>query len=247
MRRHWWLKLAGTTLGTWAFFIGYFQLLRHAAYPVTEMPVTPLEALIPVMPIAIVPYLSLWLYIGIAPGLQRTFRDLLAYGAWAGLLCATGLGIFYRWPTRIPTFVFDRSAPGLALLEGIDAAGNACPSMHVAIAVFTAIWIDVQLRECRVPTGWRAINWAWCAAIAYSTLAIRQHVLIDVVAGAALGIACAVPSLLMRPGRGTKASSRCEATAIMTGPDRFDRADVAEAATDEHRGRRSRATMGVPR
>jgi membrane-associated phospholipid phosphatase len=249
MRRHLLLKLAGTTLWTWVFFIGYFHLLRHAVYPVTVMPVTRLETMIPVTPLAIVPYLSLWFYVGIAPGLQRTFRELLAYGAWAGLLCAIGLALFYRWPTRIPTFVFDRGGvPGFALLQGIDAPGNACPSMHVAIGMFTAIWIGVQFRECGVPIGWRVVNWIWFAAIAYSTLAIRQHVLIDVVAGAALGIACAAVSLRLRPGRRdrvVRVSARSRAPAMMAPHDPPGRTEDVGAV--EHGGRKSRAVMDAGR
>jgi hypothetical protein len=202
MRRHLWLKLLGTTVWIWLFFLGYFHLLRHATYPVTVMPVTPLDSIIPVSPIALAPYLTLWFYVGIAPGLQRTFRALLAYGLWAGLLCAVGLALFYRWPTQVPAFVFDRAGlPGFALLQGIDAPGNACPSMHVAFAMFSAIWIDVLLRECRVPSSLRYVNWLWFAAITYSTVAIRQHVVVDALAGALLGGVFAVPSLLWRPGR----------------------------------------------
>ncbi len=199
-RHHLLLKAAGTTLWIWVFFVGYFHLLRHAAYPVATVPLTPLDAWVPLVPVAIYPYLSLWLYVGIAPGLQRTFRELLAYGAWAGLLCAVGLAIFYRWPTRIPTFVVaSGGVPGFDLLQGIDSTGNACPSMHVAFAIFTAIWVDVLLRECRAPRWLRGVNGLWFAAITFATLAIRQHVVLDAVAGAALGAAFAWPSLAWRP------------------------------------------------
>lgn len=202
MRRHLALKLVGTTLFIWVFFVGYFHLLRHPVYPVTTMPVTRLDAAIPDLPIAIVPYLSLWFYVGIAPGLQRSFAALIAYAGWSALLCGSGLAIFYRWPTRVPLSVFDAGGvPGFSLLHGIDAPGNACPSLHVAIALFTAIWIAALLRDCRAPPLLQVINASWFVAIAYSTVAIRQHVVIDVVAGAALGIAVAVPSLLLRPAR----------------------------------------------
>lgn len=211
MRRHLALKLVGTTAFIWIFFVAYFHLLRHPVHPVTTMPVTRLDTAIPDLPIAIVPYLSLWFYVGIAPGLQRSFAALIAYACWAALLCGTGLAIFYRWPTRIPSSVFDAGGvPGFALLHGIDAPGNACPSLHVAIAMFTAIRIAALLRDCRAPPVLQACNALWFAAIAYSTVAIRQHVVIDAFAGAALGIAVAVPSLLLRTARvresGTRAS-----------------------------------------
>jgi len=209
MKRHLLLKLAGTTFVTWAFFVGYFHLLRHPLHPAFIVPLTPFDAWVPFVPHAIVPYLSLWFYVGIAPGLQRTFPQLLAYGAWAVLLCVTGLAIFYWWPTAIPPLTFGTTGYfGFDLLQGIDARGNACPSMHVAIALFSAIWIDVQLREMGAPGLLRAINWIWFAAITLSTLAVRQHVVIDVVAGFLLGLAFSIPSLILRPGRARRGASR---------------------------------------
>jgi hypothetical protein len=209
MRRHLALKVIGTTVVIWIFFIGYFHVLRNVAYPVTVMPLTPFDGLVPISPWAIVPYVSLWFYVGIAPGLQRTFIELVVYGLWSVFLLLVGLGIFYRWPTKIPTFVFDRSGyPGFELLQGIDSPGNACPSLHVAIAMFTAVWIDVQLRESGVPRAYRYANWAWFIAITYSTLAIRQHVLVDAVGGAVLGLVIAMLSLAWRPRRANRPIGR---------------------------------------
>jgi membrane-associated phospholipid phosphatase len=196
MRRHFALKFIGTSLWTCAFFIGYFHLLRHPVHPVGVMPLTALDALIPFQPETLYAYLSLWLYVGIAPGLQRNLRDLVVYGAWAGALCATGLTLFYLWPTAVPKVALDVGhVPGFQLLQGVDAAGNACPSMHVAIAMFSALWIEYQLRVIEAPTGLRSFNLAWFLAISWSTLAIRQHVVLDVLGGALLGIVFAVPSL----------------------------------------------------
>jgi membrane-associated phospholipid phosphatase len=41
--------------------------------------------------------------------------------------------------------------------------------------------------EMGAPRAWKAILWAWMLAILYSTLATRQHVLADIVAGSLLG------------------------------------------------------------
>ena len=207
MRRHFLLKLVGTSTFIWLFFLGYFHLLRHPVQAVVVMPLTALDALIPFQPAALFAYLSLWLYVGVAPGLQLTLRELLVYGLWVSGLCVTGLGIFYLWPTAVPPLTLDVSGfTGFRMLQGVDAAGNACPSMHVAIAIFTAIWLEHLLRNARAPGGLRLFNIAWFLAIAWSTLAIKQHVVLDVVAGALLGIAFAWPSLRWRPGR------RCRAT-----------------------------------
>lgn len=199
-----WLKTGGVCLFMWAFFSAYFQLLRHPAYPVTPMPLTPLDAWIGFQPEAVWPYLSLWFYVGIAPCLLPTLRALLGYGAWGTALCLSGLVCFYFWPTAVPPQVHALDPalmqhPGLALLRGVDAAGNACPSMHVAGAVFSAVWIDRVLRGVQAPTWPRALNLAWLLVIAWSTVAVRQHVVMDVVAGAALGALYGALSLRFGP------------------------------------------------
>lgn len=194
------LKLVGTTVLTTLFFVAYFQLLRHPAYPVATMPLTPLDALVAFRPEAIFPYLSLWIYIGIGPGMQRDFRSLASCGSWMVAMCAAGLAIFHFWPTAVPPTAFDASGFfGFQLLQGIDAAGNACPSMHVAAAMFTVVRIERVLRGIGAPRALRAVNLIWFVAIAWSTLATRQHVVLDVAGGAMLGIVFALPSLRWKP------------------------------------------------
>ncbi|MEO8153413.1 MAG: phosphatase PAP2 family protein [Rhizobacter sp.] len=203
MRRHFLIKTIGITAWTWLFFIGYFHVLRHPVYPATMMPLTALDHLIAFQPTALWPYLTLWLYVGFAPALQLTFRELVVYGIWIGGLCVTGLTLFHFWPTAVPPRSMDVSGfLGFTLLQGVDAPGNACPSMHVAVAIFSAIRLEHLLREMRAPVALRWVNALWFVAIAYSTMAIKQHVALDAAAGALLGIAFALPSLRFKPGRG---------------------------------------------
>lgn len=206
MRYLFWLKFAGTSVWIWIFFIGYFHLLRHPVHPVLRMPLTALDLRIPFQPSMLAPYLSLWLYVGVAPGLQQSFRELLVYGLWTAALCLAGLGIFYLWPTAVPAPAFDLAhAPGFRLLQGVDATGNACPSMHVAFAMFSALWIEHLLRQAGAPAWLRGANLAWFAAITWSTLATKQHVVLDAAAGALLGGLFALPSLYWRPRVGGRA------------------------------------------
>jgi membrane-associated phospholipid phosphatase len=200
MRRMLALKLVGITAFTWLFFIAYFHLLRHPIHPVAVMPLTALDHLIPFQPQALFVYLSLWLYIGTAPGLQMRFLELVVYGLWAAALCLTGLACFYLWPTQVPPLLIDVTGfAGFATLQGVDAAGNACPSMHVAIAMFTVIRLEDVLRRAGAPAGLRVVNRIWFVAIVASTLLVKQHVVLDVVAGALMGIAFAWPSMRWRP------------------------------------------------
>lgn len=199
------LKIAGVSAFMWLFFMGYFHVLRYPVYPVLEMPLTVLDRLIPFQPQALLAYVSLWFYIGVAPGLMLTLREVLIYGLWAAALCIAGLACFYFWPTAVPPRSVDVTGlPGFALLQGVDAAGNACPSLHVATAVFTAIWIRRLLRTIQAPPAMHGLNWLWLLAIAWSTVAIRQHVVLDAVAGAALGALFAAVSLRWSAGVGTR-------------------------------------------
>jgi membrane-associated phospholipid phosphatase len=211
------LKFFGICAFMWVFFLGYFHTLRHPVYPVFEMPRTALDHLITLQPQAMLAYVSLWLYVGVAPGLLLTLKELIIYGLWAAALCAAGLAIFHFWPTAVPPHDVDVTGfPGFDLLKGIDAAGNACPSLHVASAVFTAIWVERLLRMIGVPPALRVLNLLWVLAIAYSTIAIRQHVALDAVAGAALGALFAAVAILCSPwlggcgaAQGPQLSSRC--------------------------------------
>ncbi len=199
-RQLFWLKLLSTTLWTSVFFVGYFHLLRNPVHPVTEMPLIWFDAWVPFQPAMLWPYLSLWFYIGLAPGLQRGFWQLLVYGLWMTALLLAGLAIFYLWPTAVPPLSVDRSGyPGFAMLQGVDANGNACPSMHVAASVFTAVRVHAVLREIGAPAVWRWANLFWVLLIAWSTMAVRQHVALDVLGGVVLGLAFAFPSLRWRP------------------------------------------------
>jgi len=196
MGRHLWLKLIGVSAFTGVFFIGYFHLLRHPAYPVTPMPLTPLDHLIAFQPSALAVYASLWLYIGIAPGLLLTRRDLIVYALRAAALCLSGFACFYFWPTAVPPLGIDVALyPSFAVLQAVDASGNACPSLHVATAMFSATWIDRLLRDMKAPSAPRLFNALWFVAIVYSTLAVKQHVALDVIGGLLLALPFALRSV----------------------------------------------------
>jgi hypothetical protein len=201
------LTVIGTTLLTGLFFIGYFYVQRHPAYIPTIMPMTKLDRMIPFQPQALLAYVSLWIYMGAGPALQRTNAELWVYVLWMSGLCVGGLMIFYFWPTQMPLLSLDTTGfSGFAVLHRIDEASNACPSMHVAVAVFTAVRVEEVLRSTGSPRSLRLLNATWFMLITYSTLAIKQHVMLDVVAGALLGLIFVFPSLRFRPGGGRESN-----------------------------------------
>lgn len=194
------LKVFGVALVTSLFMAAYIYLLRHPWSEPVKMPLTALDAAIPLQPPMMLAYLSLWLYVGVGPGLELRLRDLLAYAAWMSSQCLSGLAIFLFWPSQAPV------APptgvdfiGFSLVTGVDTAANACPSMHVAAAVFTAIRIDESLRRIGTPFWLHVVSALWCSLIVYSTLAVKQHVVLDLVGGAALALAFVYLSQKCRP------------------------------------------------
>lgn len=188
------LKSLGIPAFFAGFFVLYFQLLRHPLFPVTEMPLTVVDRWLASHPAAIVPYLSLWVYAVLPPTFLRGRREVKAYTLAVAALTAAGLAIFCVWPSATPVANPTWAAhESFAFLKGVDAAGNACPSLHVAFAIFTAIWLERLLRQVGAPLGVRLLNAAWSVAIVYSTMAARQHVLVDVLGGIALGGAAALP------------------------------------------------------
>jgi membrane-associated phospholipid phosphatase len=197
--KHLYLKSIGTTIFISLFFGAYFYLLGNPAYPATVMPFTGVDRLIAFEPLALPVYISLWVYVSILPAFFADRRELLRYGLAMALMCLVGLSIFYFWPTAAPAPDIDWSRyRDMDLLKSIDASGNACPSLHVATALFSGMWLHRLLRRFGAPLWVLSINWIWCVAIIYSTLAIRQHVLVDVAAGLLLGALAAWLSMLYR-------------------------------------------------
>jgi len=206
---HWMIKVAGTVAFMVAFFVVYFWLLNHPRFPVTTVPRIFIDRMIPFQPGALTLYLSLWIYVTIAPALLRFPREFVSYAVSATILSVIGFAIFVVWPTAVPKAEVDPILlPSLSQLKAVDASGNAFPSLHVAFAVFTALWFGRLLREMQAGIFIRAFNWVWCIAIVYSTMAIRQHVALDAISGALLGalVALVQQKLLDRPA-GAKAGA----------------------------------------
>jgi membrane-associated phospholipid phosphatase len=183
----WPAKMLGTTLGISGFFVAYFWVMHNPLWEPTVMPLTRLDHWVGVNDDAMLLYGSLWFYISLAPAFCRDKAELWACARDAALTAVVGLLVFSLFPTVVPAFAVDWSLyPALQFLKSADAGGNAFPSLHVAFAVLTALQLGRQLRSVGAPAWVRALNVLWAVGIVYSTLATRQHVLLDVLGGALL-------------------------------------------------------------
>ena len=178
---HGWSRriLTGAVLVAW-IGVPYLVLQRLEWRPVTVLDWDPVTRAVPFSVGAAWVYFSLYPFLGWA-GLGCRKGDFTAFVLACALAALVGHLVFLLWPTEVPRP--DVADPGLAYdwLRQVDRPRNALPSMHVALSVLgaLALW--------RRHPGWlgsAAIVWA--GAIVWSTLALRQHVAADVVAGGAL-------------------------------------------------------------
>jgi len=195
----WVLKTLVTTGGIAIFFYAYFWVMRHPFSTVTVMPVTWIDDLVSFLPQSFLLYVSLWVYVSLGSVFAKDARELAAWCAASFAMIVVGLAIFLVLPTKIPDPAIDWSLyPSLQFLKTIDASGNACPSLHAAFAMFAAVVLHRQLTAVRAPRALLACNVLWCLGILYSTIATRQHVALDVIAGSLLAGAA---SIAFRPAR----------------------------------------------
>ncbi len=186
----WPLKFVGNTFATVGFFVLYFQVMQHRLPNAWMLPLTPLDRWLELRVWALPLYGSLWLYLALPVAFARDMRELNAFTLRAAAMSAIALTVFWFWPTAVPIFVIDGELhPALHFLKTTDAAGNAFPSLHVSFSVFACAVLMRQLREVGAPAWMHLLNVAWAVGIVYSTLAIRQHVAIDVAGGLLLGLA----------------------------------------------------------
>lgn len=178
------VSLVGTTA---VFYYGaaYFTDLRAP----TPLQPSVLDHAISFQQWALIPYLSLfvmiWATFVCLPGPLRS--SLLR----TGICCACMAGpVFLWWPTVVdPVFkneglaVAMASTPWLSGLTQLDTPANCLPSLHAALSVSCALAITC----CRV-TRWTIAWWGWVALIVWSAISLRQHLAIDLAAGAALAI-----------------------------------------------------------
>ncbi|MCL7743805.1 phosphatase PAP2 family protein [Guyparkeria hydrothermalis] len=171
------------------FFVAYFHLLDQPTGTPTVVPASVIDHLVGFQPQFFYLYASLWLYVSLVPAIMPDRRSLIRYGVVIGMVCLVGLAVFYLYPTRIerdPSLWINQ--PEFAWLSAVDSSGNAFPSLHVATALFSAYWLDRTIRALRMPASIRWLSALWALGIVYSTLAIAQHVMWDVVGGVVLAM-----------------------------------------------------------
>jgi len=126
-------------------------------------------------------YYPLILYLNFVVESPRQFTHIaMSYV----LLLSLQMAFFVLFPVTTPEHwrAYNRqrtlSERFLALVQRFDARSNSFPSMHVSVAMLTALHLKPHLG---------VLGFAFPALIALSCLFTKQHYVIDLPAGAALG------------------------------------------------------------
>jgi membrane-associated phospholipid phosphatase len=189
LRAHSTLKLALTFGLALAFCLPYFALQRFPLRPPRTLPLSPLDAWVPFRPGWAVVYQSLYLLMPAVAWMADSAESLRRYARGFLLLAAAGFAVFLAFPVAGPRPALAAEAGLYGLLVRYDAPLNSFPSLHVALAAYSLLFAHHLLAGAD-PSA-RRLVWpgaGWTAAIAYSTLATKQHYAVDLPAGLLLAL-----------------------------------------------------------
>ena len=137
-------------------------------------------------------FYALWFYftyylllaiVGLSVSKTVYLRFLLSVG-WAVLVAHM---VFFFFPNGVSREgVSLESAPIFyEFLLFYDEPRNAFPSLHAALAVIACLAV---CQCCRYHPIARCFVWLWVVGIFWSTIALRQHVSLDLIAGAVVAV-----------------------------------------------------------
>jgi hypothetical protein len=157
-----------------------------AQHPIRIQVYTNAELAIPLVPVMVVPYMTMYVIFWFAPFALRTKADLDHFaGALARVIAVAGVA-FLLLPAKLGFAPVDTAQsvwnPWLQLAATVSGRYDLVPSLHVAL--FT---VCAGTYARRTTAGVRLLLGAWLTLVAASTVLTHQHHLTDVVTGLALG------------------------------------------------------------
>jgi len=180
----------GLTIGlALAFGVPYFALQRFPLRAPRTLPLSVVDTSVPFAPGWAVVYQSLYLLMPAIAWMADSADSLRRYARGFLALAAAGFATFLAFPVAGPR---PEAAPGAGLyglLVRYDAPLNTFPSLHVALAAYSLLFGQHLLAGAGLAA--RSLLWpaaGWMAAIAYSTLATKQHYAVDLPAGLLLAL-----------------------------------------------------------
>jgi len=179
--------------GIAAFFYAYFWIMRHPLSAATVIPVTWIDDLVPfsLSPSSVRVPVGLC-RLGILVHQGRTGAGCLAAACFSMII--VGLGIFMALRRRSRISRSTGPVPVARISQGGRRFRECIAVLACRFAVFTAVVLHGQLTAVRAPRAALACSVLWCLGIVYSAMATRQHLALDIIAGAVLAGRCRSPT-----------------------------------------------------
>ena len=187
VRSQWFLKLILLLVLNVSIYGPYLFLQHHHFFPPTTMQLSPFDKWIPFWPWTVWLYLSIDLLMPIGPFLMTKRAQLLRYALGILLIGITADVVFLFWPTICPRPDEIGTDSLYRVLISIDNPFHAFPSLHAAFAFYSVLCGGLMFREMGRAWTWSAGLWLWAVLILLATLTTKQHVVLDLIAGSALG------------------------------------------------------------
>jgi membrane-associated phospholipid phosphatase len=174
-----------------------YDLLNHG--PVVLRLQTALDRALPLVPLFVIPYVSLNPFVYASLVLFLLFRNRVFQSAALSMIGAWLVSyLFYFFlQTEVLRPTITAAGPLFDMIRAVyagDQPFNDFPSLHTSISTILAIhWFRVDRR-----IGWPVA--IWTALIVASTVFVKQHYMADLVAGLALafGVTAIVTRLFLR-------------------------------------------------
>lgn len=172
-------------LGILAFVIFYMLPNHFNIFEPSYIHLFSFEGLIPFIDWTVWIYMSDYLYIAIVFVLLKDKDNMNRIYYSQIMLLMVSMFIFFLLPVQYPRPEVEYlgvSGKLVEILFSADTPGNACPSIHVAMTFLAGFGF---FKEKKYLFPWFMI---WAILISLSTLTVKQHYLLDIVAGLFMAI-----------------------------------------------------------
>ncbi len=171
-----------------SFIVLYIATNRFHFIQPFEIPFTVADQLVGFDPKWVWIYLLTYPYVVLPVLLIRKEFEVEAFSkAFVAVLSLSAV-IFVVYPTTMLRPLADpaSSLSELALewLRMADTPANCVPSAHVSLSLLASFALARVTARCAIKT----VLWIFFFAICFSTMAVKQHVVIDVLSGATVGV-----------------------------------------------------------
>lgn len=179
-------------VGLMVFIFGaiiYFLANHNKLFPPVELPMLWIDNVIPFWPYTIWVYLSECVLFVSVYVLTKDMQNVNKYLYSMTALQIVSVIIFVLWPTTFPRHLYPIPEEGLDgltrlaifLTRSSDDPSNCLPSLHVS-GVYLSSFMFLDEQKKKFP-----FYFLWATLVAISTITLKQHYFLDVVAG--LGVA----------------------------------------------------------